>query len=250
MLNAPAPQEDKPMARLGRYFLPDQPLHVIQRGNNRAAIFFSPADYGLYRRWLAEASATHGLRVHAYVLMTNHVHLLATPADRDSLPRTMQSLGRRYVRHVNASQRRTGTLWEGRYRAAPVDSEAYFLACCRYIELNPVRAGMVGHPRDYPWSSWHAHTRGAADDVVSEHPLYRALARTAAARQAAYHALFGARLGDDFLDRLRAATNGGWAFGDACFRRRIADAAGRRAAPLPRGRRAKDRDDGGQINLL
>jgi putative transposase len=145
------------MARLGRYFLPDQPLHVIQRGNNREAIFFAENDYGCYRDWLAAAAAEYGCAIHAYVLMTNHVHLLVTPRAAQSLPRTMQSLGRRYVRHINTRYRRTGTLWEGRYRAAPIDSEAYFLACCRYIELNPVRARMVRHPRDYAWSSYHAH---------------------------------------------------------------------------------------------
>ena len=137
------------MARLPRYHLPDQALHVIQRGNNREAIFFAEADYDCYRGWLADAAAAYGCAIHAYVLMTNHVHLLVTPRRADSLPRTMQSLGRRYVGHINATYRRTGTLWEGRYRAAPIDSEAYFLACCRYIELNPVRAGMVRHPRDY-----------------------------------------------------------------------------------------------------
>ena len=130
------------MARLGRYFLPDQPLHVIQRGNNREPVFFCDEDYARYRAWLAEAAARHGCAIHAYVLMTNHVHLLATPREPHSLPRMMQSLGRRYVRAINSAYRRTGTLWEGRYRAAPIDSEAYFLACCRYIELNPVRAGM------------------------------------------------------------------------------------------------------------
>jgi putative transposase len=145
------------MARLGRYFLPDQPLHVIQRGNNRGAIFFREEDHAQYREWLAAAAADYGCRVHAYVLMTNHVHLLVTPRREDSLPRVMQSLGRRYVRHVNAAYQRSGTLWEGRYRAAPIDSEAYFLACCRYIELNPVRAGMVDHPRAYRWSSYRAH---------------------------------------------------------------------------------------------
>ena len=128
------------MARLGRYFVPDQPLHVIQRGNDRKAVFFADEDYSQYRDWLAETAEEYGLAVHAYVLMTNHVHLLATPADADSLPRTMQSLGRRTVRYVNARRRRTGTLWEGRYRAAPIDTEEYFVACCRYIELNPVRA--------------------------------------------------------------------------------------------------------------
>src|SRR5579872_4854507 len=111
------------MARLGRYFLRNQPLHVIQRGNNRAAIFFGKEDYARYRDWLGDAAAEYGCLIHAYVLMTNHVHLLVTPREEESLPRTMQSLGRRYVRYVNVAYRRTGTLWEGRYRAAPVDSE-------------------------------------------------------------------------------------------------------------------------------
>ena len=138
------------MARLGRYFLDDQPLHVIQRGNNRQAIFFCDEDYRLYRDWLSQAAAQYGVAVHAYVLMTNHVHLLATPLKPESLPRMMQSVGRRYVRSVNIRYRRTGTLWEGRYRAAPIDSDAHFLACSRYIELNPVRAGIAAVPAAYP----------------------------------------------------------------------------------------------------
>ena len=238
------------MARLGRYFLPDQPLHVIQRGNNREAVFFCDEDHERYRAWLAEAAARHGCAIHAYVLMTNHVHLLATPRSAESLPRLMQSLGRRYVRSVNAAYRRTGTLWEGRYRAAPIDSEAYFLACCRYIELNPVRAQMAAHPGDYPWSSWRAHALGAVDPLAADHPLYRALGRTATARQEAYRALFDAAFDQSFIADLRAATNGGWALGDERFQRQIARALRRRVAPLPKGRPRKPRDDGRQINLL
>jgi len=238
------------MARLGRYFLAGQPLHVIQRGNNRQAIFFAEEDHRLYREWLAGAAAEHGCAVHAYVLMTNHVHLLVTPATPESLPRAMQSLGRRYVRHVNAVHRRTGTLWEGRYRAAPIDSEAYFLACCRYIELNPVRAHMVRHPRDYPWSSYRAHAQGAADPLVESHELYRRLGRTAAARQEAYRALFRIPLESAFVGELRAATNGGWALGQEAFRARVAKTTGRRAAPLPRGRPHKNKPGRRQLNLL
>jgi len=238
------------MPRLGRYFLEDQPLHVIQRGNNRSAIFFHAEDYERYRGWLAEAAAQYGCAIHAYVLMTNHVHLLVTPRSAESLPRAMQSLGRRYVRHVNAAYRRTGTLWEGRYRAAPIDSEAYFLACCRYIELNPVRARMAAHPRDYPWSSWRAHALGAADALVSDHPLYRGLGRGAEDRQKEYRALFRSALAEDFLDALRTATNGGWALGDRRFQREIAAAAGRRATPLPKGRPPKKRKSKRQLNLL
>ena len=130
-----------------------------------------------------EAAGSYGCAIHAYVLMTNHVHLLVTPRAADSLPRTMQSLGRRYVRYINAAYRRTVTLWEGRYRAAPIDEEAYFLACCRYIELNPVRARMVRHPRDYRWSSYRAHAQGVDDRLVAGHDLYHRLGRSAAARQ-------------------------------------------------------------------
>jgi len=238
------------MARLGRYFLPDQPLHVIQRGNNREPTFFCDDDYIHYRSWLVTAAADHGCSVHAYVLMTNHVHLLVTPKHADSLPRMMQSLGRRYVRYVNFNYRRTGTLWEGRYRAAPIDGEAYFLACSRYIELNPVRAGMVRHPREYAWSSYRANALGKADALVSIHPLYRALAGTAAERQSAYRALFRAALDAGFVDALRAATNGGWALGNDRFKLRIAKALKRRVAPLPRGRPPKPGTDRRQLNLL
>ena len=224
------------MARRVRYFLADQPLHVIQRGNNRQPVFFTEADYAHYRDWLTTAAAEYGCAIHGYVLMTNHVHLLATPGTPASLPRTMQALGRRYVRYVNTIYRRTGTLWEGRYRAAPIDSEAHFLACCRYIELNPVRARMVRHPRDYRWSSYRVHAYGASDPLVTVHDLYRRLGPSQTARQAAYRSLFCTELADDFLEALRAATNGGWALGNAHFQRQVADALGRRVTPLPRGR--------------
>lgn len=238
------------MARLGRYFLPDQPLHVIQRGNNRQKVFFSDRDREAYLAWLLAAARDHACRIHAYVLMTNHVHLLLTPEAAESLPRLMQSLGRRYVRYLNHEHGRTGTLWEGRYRAAPIDSEAYLLACCRYIELNPVRAGMVRHPRQHRWSSHGANALGLPDPLVSPHPLYRALGRSAAERQAAYRALFRERLAESFLGDLRGATNGGWALGDAAFKRRVAKAAKRRAEPLPKGRPRRNEADKRQISLL
>ena len=137
------------MARMERYFVAGQSLHVIQRGNNRQAIFFEDQDYGLYHEWLAFAAREHGCAIHAYVLMTNHVHLLVTPSAAQSLPRVMQSLGRRYVRMINARYRRTGTLWEWLYKAAPLDSAAAFFFCSRYTELNPVRARLVRQPEDY-----------------------------------------------------------------------------------------------------
>jgi putative transposase len=238
------------MARLGRYFAKDQPLHVIQRGNNRQRIFFADEDFQLYRRWLGEAAAQHGCAIHAYVLMPNHVHLLLTPRDAASLPRLMQSLGRRYVRYINAARKRTGTLWEGRYRAAPIDSERYLLTCSRYIELNPVRAGMVRRSQDYRWSSYRALALGAADELVTPHAVHQALGRNDAARQDAYRALVREVLDEDVVDALRGATQGGWALGDERFQRKIARAAGRRAAPLPLGRPPKQKADRRQLNLL
>jgi putative transposase len=238
------------MARLGRYFLHDQPLHVIQRGNDRQAIFFSDGDREVYLGWLLAAARERGCRIHAYVLMTNHVHLLLTPERPDSLPRMMQSLGRRYVRYVNTTHKRTGTLWEGRYRAAPIDSEAHLLACCRYIELNPVRAHMVRHLRDHRWSSYRANAMGEADALVTPHPLYRTLGRSAAERQESYRALFRERLPEVFIEDLRVATNSGWAMGDDAFKRRIAKGAKRRAEPLPRGRPPAKPRDKRQLNLL
>ncbi len=238
------------MARHRRYFLKNQPLHLIQRGNNRQAIFFAPEDYAQYRGWLNDAASEYGLAIHAYVLMTNHVHLLATPQEEESVPRTLQSLGRRYVRHINRIQRRTGTLWEGRYRAAPVDSDAYFLDCCRYIELNPVRAGMVARPRDYPWSSYRAHGLGAADALLTDHPLYRALGRNAADRQKEYRLCFRTPLEGPFVSALRHATNGGRVMGGERFRMEIAKALKRRVTPLPPGPRPRAAADKRQLALL
>jgi putative transposase len=240
------------MARLGRYLLADQPLHVIQRGNDRQAIFFHDGDYACYRRLLAEAARHHGCAVHAYVLMTNHVHLLLTPSTAEGLSRLMQWLGVRYVRHVNTTYRRTGTLWEGRFRAAPIESESHLLTCCRYIELNPVRARMVAGPADYPWSSYRAHADGAADPVVTDHAMFAALGATAAERQAAYRALFEEVLDEAWMAELRAATNGGWALGSERFQAQIAAASGRRAARLPKGRPPleDETEDGEQFSLL
>jgi putative transposase len=239
------------VARLGRYHLPDQPLHVIQRGNNREPVFFAADDYRRYLGWLGEAAAEHGVALHAYVLMTNHVHLLATPAEAQGLSRMMQSLGRRYVRSVNGLYGRTGTLWEGRYRAAPIEAAAHLLACMRYIELNPVRAHMVRKPRNYPWSSHRANAEGAADPLLTTHALYRALGALPEQRAASYRALFGEVLPEDFHDALRHATNGGWALGSARWRAKVERTARRRAAPRPAGRPAKTAtSDARQARLL
>lgn len=223
------------MARLPRFALPGQPQHVIQRGNNRTPLFAKPADYSAFRRCVTTACTEHGCQVHAYVLMTNHVHLLVTPRDASGVGKAMQSVGRRYVAYFNAVYRRTGTLWEGRYRAAPVDTEQYLLACYRYIELNPVRAGLVADPVDYPWSSYRANAFGQFDALVKPHERYCSLGADPVSRRAAYRALFEHGLDDALLHEIREATNKRWGLGSARFREGIAALLARRAQPLPRG---------------
>lgn len=228
------------MARLPRYFAPNTPQHVILRGNNRTVIFGAEPDYPFFRECLQDASERFGCAIHAYVLMTNHVHLLMTPESEDSIGKTLQSVGRRYVQYFNYTYRRTGTLWEGRYKATVIDGETYLLTCSRYIELNPVRAQMTAHPRDYPWSSYHANADGAADGLVRPHSLYRTLGRTQAERQDAYRELFRSRIGERALAAIREATNKGWALGDGRFRTKVEQLSGRRATPLPKGRPPKE----------
>ncbi len=227
------------MARLPRYFLPDQPQHVIHRGNNRSPIFVAERDYSFYLHCLLTATHRHGAAIHAYVLMTNHVHLLVTPQHADSLPKIVQSVGRRYVQHFNTAYQRTGTLWEGRYRATVIDSEQYFLQCARYIELNPVRAHMVDTPGEYPWSSYRHHAHGTNDPLITDHALYLAVATTAEERQIAYRALFAGHVDDSAYAAIRDATNKAWVLGSDRFQAAVAALAQRRVCPLPKGRPPK-----------
>ncbi len=227
------------MARLTRFFLPNQPIHVIHRGKDGRRVFFGRGDFERYRGWLAEAAEKYGCAIHAYALMPNQVHLLVTPRTAGSLPRLLQSLGRRHTRQVNAARDLDGARWEGRYRAAPIEAGAHLLDCMRCIEGNPVREGLTTRAGAYAWSSHDAHTGGAADPVLSDHRLYRDLGATAAKRQRVYRNLFRAPFAKGFLDDLQAAVNGGWALGSPAFQRRIAAASGRRVTPLPRGRPRK-----------
>lgn len=231
------------MARLARYVVPGIPQHVIQRGNNRQAIFAADGDYVAYLDWLQQGAQANGLHLHAYVLMTNHVHLLVTPMAEDSIGRTLQSLGRRYVQYFNFSYGRTGTLWEGRYRATVIEAETYLLRCSRYIELNPVRAGMVKSPANYRWSSYRHNGLGQADPLLTEHGVYKRLARRADERPVAYRALFRAAVSEEELTSIRDATNKGWALGNDRFRLQIEAMAERRAMPKPRGRPRKIESD-------
>jgi len=174
------------MPRKRRMYLPGIPAHVVQRGNNRDACFFDEQDYREYLNWLKEATEKYRVALHAYVLMTNHVHLLMTPSDEAGISKVMQSVGRRYVQYVNHNYRRSGTLWEGRHKGSIVDAEDYLLSCYRYIELNPVRAGMVEHPGDYSWSSYRHHAYGEKNREIIDHPLYIALGQQNEQRWACY----------------------------------------------------------------
>lgn len=223
------------MARLPRFVLPGQPQHLIQRGNNRQPIFRDTRDYQFFLKELADAGATHGCVIHAYVLMNNHFHLLVTPRRATGVGDMMQRLGRAYVQYFNRLHGRTGTLWDGRYKATLIDSAAYLLTCMRYIELNPVRAGMVAHPRGTPWSSYHHNALGKRDPMVRPHRLYRRLGKTAASRQAAYRQLFKRHISQRTLDAIRAATNMSWVLGDDRFRARMEKRLDRPAGPKPRG---------------
>ncbi len=212
---------------------PGQPQHVIQRGNNRDVIFVGDGDYRFYLEKLGDACQRHDCDLHAYVLMTNHVHLLITPHTEQGLGKVLQSVGRYYVQYFNYTYDRTGTLWEGRYKATLLDSEAYLLTCYRYIELNPVRAGMVDHPADYPWSSYRYNALGEPDDRVTPHSLYRRLGRSAADRHSAYRQLFKHRIAERTLEDIREATNKAWVLGNDRFRAKIERLADRQAAPKP-----------------
>ncbi len=223
------------MPRQPRVILPGYPHHVIQRGNNRDIIFASDADYLVYLEKLGDACRRHGCRVHAYVLMTNHVHLLMTPETQTGLSRAMQSLGRYYVQYFNYLYKRTGTLWEGRFKATLVDTDNYLLSCYRYIEENPVRAAMVASPADYRWSSYRHNAFGAPDALVSAHEGYLALGSTLADRQRAYRGLFDDSLNEETLSDIRETTNKGWVLGNDRFRERIEAMAKRQTAPKPRG---------------
>lgn len=209
------------MPRKTRFNLPGVPQHVIQRGNNREPCFFSESDYRRYLDDLLEAADKYACAIHAYVLMTNHVHLLVTGTEAYGISRMMQALGRRYVGYVNHHYRRTGTLWEGRFKAALVDTEAYLLTCMRYIELNPIRAAMVAHPGEYRWSSHAANAQGATDPVVTPHPIYLALDASPASRQQAYRELFRHHLDDDQLHDIREALNHELVLGRSRFKDKI-----------------------------
>jgi putative transposase len=216
------------MPRKPRFHLPGYPQHVIQRGNNREPCFFEAADFRFYLDSLAKACVRYGCSVHAYVLMTNHVHLMLTPHAEHSISQVMQSLGCRYARYVNHTYQRTGTLWEGRYRAGLVDADGYLLRLYRYIEMNPVRAGMVAYPADYPWSSYRSNGEGKPDPLITPHALYLDLSAEAKTRSQTYRALFDTPLDSGQLQEIRHTVNHELALGNDRFKDKVESMTHRR----------------------
>jgi putative transposase len=231
------------MPRPPRLELPGVPLHVIQRGNNRAACFFGDVDRRFYLKCLAQAAVRRNCAVHAYVLMTNHVHLLVTPSEPGAVGAILQDVGRRYVRVINTLHSRTGTLWEGRFKSSLVESERYLLICHRYIELNPVRAGLVDHPAAYPWSSYAHNAAGKVDRLLTEHAMFHALGTDPISRHAAYRALFAEEIDEKTLAQIRQAVNVGCALGSETFLKTLSAKLGRGVYPPKQGRPRKSSEE-------
>jgi len=225
------------MARLPRLSLPDLPHHVLQIGNNRQAIFLDDQDRQAWRDALREASLNAGVDVHAYVLMDDHVHLLATPrGDAEALGAMMQSLGRRYVAGFNRRHGRTGTLWEGRYRAALVEPGPALLACMRYIDTHASRLPGLMEPADWPWSSAAHHLGRTRDPLITDHASFWALGNTPFERDSAWRRYCEEGVRPQEADALITATRRGWPIGSEAFRRQLSATMGRSVSPKPRGR--------------
>ncbi|MCQ4317991.1 transposase [Stutzerimonas zhaodongensis] len=224
------------MPRRARLLVPGVPLHLIQRGNNRSACFYAEEDYLFYLDNLKLQAELHGCAVHAWCLMTNHVHLLVTPLKPESASLMMKGLGQRFVQYINRTYDRSGTLWEGRFRSCLLQEEDYVLACYRYIEMNPVRAGMVEHPAEYRWSSYGANAHGLPSAIIEANPLYTQLGETDDLRASAYRELFRYQLDPGLVDQIRSATNGNYALGNARFASEVEQALGRRAVRGRAGR--------------
>ena len=224
------------MARLPRLTLPGYPHHVIQRGNNRQPIFSSSADYERLLSLLFENAKKFDVAIHAYVLMSNHFHLLVTPQSAEGLPQMMQAVGRRYVRYFNDIQKRSGTLWEGRYRSTLIQTERYLLACMAYIDLNPVRAGLVAQARDYPWSSYGHYSGQRIDKLITPHSLVWALGNTPFAREAAYAELVQGGLSPGQQTALTDSALSGWALGEPDFVAELQKRTQRRVTKRTAGR--------------
>jgi putative transposase len=224
------------MPRKPRFYQPGMPVHAFQRGHNKEPVFFNDEDYLVYLRLLKESAEGCGCLVHAYVLMTNHVHLLVTPESTTAISTLFQSIGRHFVPYMNKAYQRRGSLWEGRHKGNIIESEGYFLSCMRYIEMNPVRAGMVDHPAKYRWSSYAANALGVDNAIIQLHEQYLALGGTPEHRQAAYRGLFAIKTAAHELDMIRASLYSGTPLGNECFKRQIEVMTGRKVGLIKPGR--------------
>ena len=231
------------MPRRPRIQLNGVPLHIVLRGRNHEPCFFSADDYTSYLRWLGEALSDNECALHAYALMTNHVHLLLTPKKAEAVPKLLMSLGRRYVQYVNRTHQRTGSLWDSRYKSSVIQASTYLLTCQRYIEDNPVRAAMVDDPAHYRWTSYRRNALGATDSRITPHAQYQALGLSDKSRQTAYRALCRTPLEDAAIDDIRLALNQNQPLGNARFYARIEKATGVRREARPRGRPRLAADD-------
>jgi putative transposase len=225
------------MSRYPRPVFENIPLHIVQRGNNRNPCFFCKGDYQVYLGMMKDALDKFECTLHAYVLMPNHVHLLASPKKTTAPAELMKRVGQRYVQYVNRRYKRFGTLWQGRYHSSLIDTDRYFLACQRYIELNPVRAGLVAHPVDFEWSSYRAHAHGAGSEIVVPHDIYTSLGAQRDDRQACYRALFSEALSTNVLEEIRQATKSTGSYGSVGFSEKFSVALGRDLARQVAGRR-------------
>lgn len=230
--------------------LPEVAVHVIQRGNNRSPCFFKHEDWAFYLFHLGRMLPRARCRLHAYCLMTNHVHLLITAEEPGGCGLLMKSIGQLHAQYINKTYKRSGNLWQGRFKSCLVQSEEYALACYRYIELNPVRAGLVRRADEYPWSSYCANAKGEQSELLTAHDQYVRLGRTAAERQAVYRDLFGSAQATDEIEQIRSATNGGYALGNASFKRRMSRVLDRRVEKGVAGRPARAVDTDKQLDML
>jgi putative transposase len=227
------------MARLPRLVVPHQPHHIVQTGIDSLQVFRDDADYTAFLVWLREAARQFKVAVHAYVLLSNKVQLLATPSDETGLARMMQWIGRQYVPYFNTKYQRAGTLWQGRYRATVIDSEQYFLPCSQYVESEPVRAGLVIESDSYPWSSYAHHAGIRPDPIITDHARYWALGNTPFDREAAYKSLMEQGLSSVQVQMIAEAVHKGWPLGSDRFKAELQKQANRRVTPRRRGRPAK-----------
>lgn len=209
------------MPRTARLIVAGMPCHIIQRGHNRSACFNSAADYRLYLKILEEQADSHQCAVHAYVLMTNHIHLLVTPEHSDGISMLMRYLNQKYVRYFNRRYERTGSLWEGRFKSCIIETDRYLLACYRYIEMNPVRAGMVNDPADYQWSSYMVNAGSRTSTLIKPHSGYLELGQSLSRRRENYRKLISEYLDEDTIHQIRVATNANSVFGSKTFEKRI-----------------------------